>query len=175
MSHDHYAGDMTGLRIGTVTVLTQRPGADGHGSVCDCRCDCGNTFTRRAQSIRYSARKDLSVHCSLPCPLKRRRTSAIIHPGTRVGHLTVIDKLTHDGAGQWACACDCGATTWRTTTALLKAIRHHSASRCTQACPLRATPPPPSDAAPRGDDIDLMAEYADLITQYRNNTTKETA
>lgn len=95
----------------------------------------------------------------------------IIHPGTRVGHLSVVASMP-DGSGveRWECECDCGRRVIRRNDVLLTALRRGNAAGCGRGCGMRRT-----NRRAQGlmDDTGLidwgnvMSIYRDLIAQYR--------
>lgn len=103
--------DMTGQRIGRLTVLSQdfdypiEHKIVGNKAYWKCKCDCGNIVVVRGQSLRQG--KTISCGC-----WAREQTSTKTTPnmiGQKYGKLTVIKRVgSRKGRSLWLCRCDCG-------------------------------------------------------------------
>lgn len=94
--------DLTGMRLGRLTVVERD--ATRSGVVWKCKCDCGKiTFV-----LSGNLRKGLTKSCGC---FKSESTSDRCSSdltGKRFGHLCVTKKLKN---GRWLCKCDCGNIT----------------------------------------------------------------
>lgn len=95
-----------GLRYGRL-LITREVGWGKHRLRVECRCDCGNVVTKRANDLRSG--KIQSCGC-----LKRERLSeayTVDMIGKKAGRLTVIERAgSHPklSLAKWKCRCDCG-------------------------------------------------------------------
>ena len=103
--------DLTGMRYGHLTVLSE---AERKGYWI-CRCDCGNEKEIFGESLRRGLTK--TCGCSMGKIISRDLT------GKRFGILTVLQET--DKKGYWLCRCDCGNTT---VVSVYKLISDHTKS-----------------------------------------------
>ena len=94
--------DLTGKRFGKLTVIEKAAPTPDGVTRWICRCDCGNTCTKRSNSLRNGVAVDCGCATSMLIDLTNMR----------FGKLTVIAKLPPqaDGKTRWMCQCDCGNT-----------------------------------------------------------------
>ena len=99
--------DLTGLRIGKLTVLEPTDQRIRSAVVWRCRCDCGNEIL--VESRRLKPGVVYSCGCELsPDEAVRERKDLT---GLRFGKLTVLGKSGNkakDGNPLWLCQCECG-------------------------------------------------------------------
>lgn len=99
--------DLTGLRIGKLTVLKPTDQRIRSAVVWRCRCDCGNEIL--VESRRLKPGVVYSCGCELsPDEAVRERKDLT---GLRFGKLTVLGKSGNkakDGNPLWLCQCECG-------------------------------------------------------------------
>lgn len=92
--------DLTGLRIGKLTVLEPTEERIRSAVVWRCRCDCGNTIETTKR--RLVTGNTTSCGCGKTPPLKD-------WVGKRFGMLTVLSYARKEkGFHVWHCRCDCG-------------------------------------------------------------------
>lgn len=105
--------DLTGRRFGYLTVLEYAGRENGH-SCWSCRCDCGKTVCVRSDKLKNGA--DVSCGCK-----SKRKTRNL--EGCRFGALLVMRK-SNDALKHvvWECRCDCGATVYKRTDALIGGV-----------------------------------------------------
>lgn len=95
--------DLTGLRLGKLTVLEPTEERNRGAVVWKCRCDCGNVITVESRRLKLGA--VYSCGCGRRPPLKD-----LI--GKRFGMLTVVSYARKEkGFHVWRCRCDCGNMT----------------------------------------------------------------
>ena len=97
--------DLTGQRIGRLTVIKPTDERRNGSVMWECKCDCGNTAYVRAIALRSGN----TASCGCLSPNK-----AVDLTGQRFGKLTAI-KPTDDRRNRsvmWECKCDCGNTTY---------------------------------------------------------------
>ena len=103
LRNGNHATNLTGLKFGSLTVLSRAPNKDGR--VCwHCKCDCGNEVTVRSNVLRSGKAK--SCGC-----IQHRGTTNLNLTGMKIGMLTVIEPLdSRDDKGSviWLCKCECG-------------------------------------------------------------------
>lgn len=91
--------DITGQKLGRLTVI--KPSHKNKAGLWfwDCLCDCGNRCTKNGQSLRTGHTQSCGK-----CPKFKDIT------GERFGKLTVIKPSHPDrwGVWYWLCKCDCG-------------------------------------------------------------------
>ena len=98
--------DLTGLRIGKLTVLEPTDQRIRNAVVWRCRCDCGKEIFVESRRLKPGA--IYSCGCE-PSPYEGLRDLS----GLRFGKLTVVGKSGNkakDGNPLWFCQCDCGNT-----------------------------------------------------------------
>jgi len=105
--------DMTGLRVGRLTVLG-RAGLAPSGQIrWRCQCDCGNIVQPHGHDLRRGTTK------SCGCWNKEiiRKRFAKDPTGQRFARLIVLHRAgkTRFGRTLWRCRCDCGRETEITT------------------------------------------------------------
>ncbi len=98
--------DMTGMRIGKLTVLEYVRTESG-AAKWKCQCDCGNITYKATGHLRSNAQ---SCGCTQRSELM----------GKRFGKLVVLERTDRksNGAVLWRCRCDCGKECEKTTGAL---------------------------------------------------------
>lgn len=107
--------DLTGLRLGKLTVLEPTEERSRGAVVWKCRCDCGNVITVESRRLKPGA--VYSCGCELPPDLPDRDLT-----GMRFGKLTVLGRSENkagDGNPLWRCQCDCGNVTETTRRRLI--------------------------------------------------------
>ena len=103
--------DLTGQRIGHLTVIKPTDERRNGSVMWECKCDCGNTTYVRAIALRSGN----TTSCGCLSPNK-----AVDLTGQRFGKLIAI-KPTDDRRNRsvmWECKCDCGNTTYVRAIAL---------------------------------------------------------
>lgn len=107
--------NLTGLRIGKLTVLEPTEERVRSAVVWKCRCDCGNEIF--VESRRLKPGVVYSCGCEkTPDEIGKDLT------GLRFGKLTVLKKSENkakDGNPLWLCRCDCGTITETTKRRLV--------------------------------------------------------
>ena len=101
--------DMTGKKIGRLTVMKRGKNSSGGKARWICQCECGNEITVDGSSLRNGHTQ--SCGC-----LQRDRTSEsarINLIGQTIGNFTVLDyaqkTLKEQGRSRWKCRCNlCG-------------------------------------------------------------------
>lgn len=90
--------DLTGKRIGILTVL-EYSGKNSNGyHTWKCQCDCGNIITRTGKSLKRGG------NASCGCLHKAKDLT-----GMDFGNLTVLKKIGRkNGNNLWLCKCKCG-------------------------------------------------------------------
>lgn len=102
--------DLTGMKIGRLTVLYYAGVSEEHHAIWHCKCSCGNEKDIEAQYLLSG-----NTH-SCGCYRKEKgRQNMQDLSGQRFGKLVVaspIEKRTRQGSRIWECRCDCGCTTY---------------------------------------------------------------
>lgn len=96
--------DLTGLKIGKLTVLEPTDQRVRSAVVWKCRCDCGNEILVESRRLKPGAIYSCGCEKS---PYDDRKDLT----GFRFGKLTVLGKSGNkakDGNPLWLCQCDCG-------------------------------------------------------------------
>ena len=99
--------DLTGLRIGKLTVLKPTAERVRNAVVWKCRCDCGQEILVESRKLKPGAIYSCGCEES-PVTVGKDLT------GLRFGKLTVLKKSENrakDGNPLWVCRCDCGNVT----------------------------------------------------------------
>ena len=90
--------NLDGKRFGKLEVV-ELSHKRGNRRYWKCKCDCGNTVIRDAQSLIYGGSKS--------CGCNKNRLQDLT--GQRFGRLTVIERAENKGTKtRWLCLCDCG-------------------------------------------------------------------
>ena len=121
--------DLTGLRIGKLTVLEPTEERIRNAVVWRCRCDCGNEILVESRRLKPGA--IYSCGC-----VKNPYDGIKDLTGLRFGKLTVKGKSgnkTKDGNPLWLCQCECGNTIETTKRRLITGN--------TSSCGCGKTPP----------------------------------
>jgi len=94
--------DETGNQYGLLTVI-ERAGSNKTGqALWKCKCKCGNETIVEGTRLRYGDAK------SCGCLIGKSNVK-LIPPGTRFGHLTVLQREgSKDNRAIYKCQCDCG-------------------------------------------------------------------
>lgn len=121
--------DLAGQRFGRLTILRL---AEPHeikdkakGSHWFCLCDCGNTTVTTVQNLHGSHTQ------SCGCLHRERLQEYKDLTGQKFGKLTVVkmsDKRNKSGLRLWECLCECGHTTYATSSIL------HTGSKISCGC-----------------------------------------
>lgn len=101
--------DLTGLRIGKLTVLEPTEQRVRNAVVWRCRCDCGNEILVESRRLKPGVIYSCGCEPS-PDEVDKNRKDLT---GLRFGKLTVLGKSGNkakDGNPLWLCKCDCGNT-----------------------------------------------------------------
>lgn len=121
--------DLTGLRIGKLTVLEPTEERIRNAVVWRCRCDCGNEILVESRRLKPGA--------IYSCGCEKNPYDGIKDlTGLRFGKLTVKGKSgnkTKDGNPLWLCQCECGNTIETTKRRLITGN--------TSSCGCGKTPP----------------------------------
>ena len=104
--------DETGNQYGLLTVI-ERAGSNRTGqALWKCKCKCGNETIVEGTRLRYGDTK------SCGCLIGKNNVKLIL-PGTRFGHLTVLQRVgSKDNRAIYKCRCDCGNITIVSSNAL---------------------------------------------------------
>lgn len=101
--------DLTGLKIGYLTVLEKTDERKNEEVIWLCKCDCGNYTKVRGRNLRE--KKTQSCGC-LKKETARKMGKQNFHDLTnqRFGYLTAIEKINRKQGSNyiWKCRCDCG-------------------------------------------------------------------
>jgi len=103
--------DLTGQHFGQLTAIKPTDERRNRTVIWECKCDCGNTTFVKSSALRSGG--------ITSCGCARGRKGADF-TGQRFGRLTAIrptDERRH-GAIVWECKCDCGNTTYVSTSDL---------------------------------------------------------
>ena len=101
--------DLTGLRIGKLTVLEPTEQRVRNAVVWRCRCDCGNEILVESRRLKQGVIYSCGCEPSPDEADKNRKDLT----GLRFGKLTVLGRSGNkakDGNLLWLCKCDCGNT-----------------------------------------------------------------
>ena len=121
--------DLTGLRIGKLTVMEPTDQRVRSAVVWRCRCDCGNEIL--IESRRLKPGVVYSCGCE-KAPADDRKDLT----GLRFGKLTVEGRSGNkakDGNPLWRCRCDCGNT--------IETTKRRLVTGNTTSCGCGKTPP----------------------------------
>ncbi|MCI6867820.1 MAG: transcriptional regulator [Lachnospiraceae bacterium] len=124
--------DLTGLRIGKLTVVSPTEERIRNAIVWRCRCDCGNEIL--VESRRLKPGIIYSCGCEKPTEEIGKDLT-----GLHFGKLTVLrksGKKAKDGNPLWLCQCDCGNTIETTKRRLITG--NTSSCGCGRKPPLKA-------------------------------------
>ena len=150
--------DMTGQRIGRLTVLYRVDGVKN--TTWHCRCDCGNEKDILGTSLR---KKNPTQSCGCLTKEKASEIRGANLIGQTFGYLTVIKELPErDSYGRkiWQCKCKCG----NITTAYTHSLKEGSKISC--GCQLKSN----------GETIitKLLEQYKiPFISEYRFSDCKD--
>ena len=99
--------DMTGMKIGKLTVVEMLPQYKNGKMYCRCNCDCGAAnIIREAYQLRHA--NDSSCGCGKKEYIRKSCGKEI--DGMKFGRLTVMETLWNESPVKVKCRCDCGAT-----------------------------------------------------------------
>lgn len=121
--------DLTGLRIGKLTVVEPTEQRVRNAVVWRCRCDCGNEIFIESRRLKEGA--VYSCGCEKPSEVIRKDLT-----GLRFGKLVVAGKSGNqakDGNPLWLCRCDCGNT--------IETTRRRLITGSTRSCGCGRKPP----------------------------------
>lgn len=121
--------DLTGLRIGKLTVVEPTEARVRNARVWRCHCDCGNEICLESRKLKPG------IVYSCGCEKSPQETGKDL-TGLRFGKLTVLGKTgkkAPDRNPLWLCRCDCGAE--------IETTRHKLTSGSVQSCGCGRTPP----------------------------------
>ena len=104
--------DMTGQKIGKLTVVERDMSKKGQAAYWICKCDCGKIISVRGQNLRDKNHPTQSCGC-LSKQKKTIDTTSLINK--KFGRLLVIERdlsveIGHGKESRWICKCDCGNT-----------------------------------------------------------------
>ena len=99
--------DLTGLKFGRWTVVTNRGTSPGRSALWECRCDCGTIRTVTSNTLRQGRSR------SCGCLIHTKPSPAKDLTGQRFGRLLVVGRAANALYGgrmrpMWHCLCDCG-------------------------------------------------------------------
>lgn len=101
-----YQSDLTGQKIGKLTVLKKLPETENGYSVWLCQCDCGGMI--KADTRRLKRGTINNCGC-VPKNDARKGHIAEDIRGQRFGSLVVLERAENrNGRTAWKCQCDCG-------------------------------------------------------------------
>ena len=104
--------DETGNRYGSLTVIERVGSNQQRKALWRCKCDCGNEKITSGTLLRTG--QTTSCGC-----MKGIQNVKLILPGTRFGHLTVLQREgSKDNRAIYKCRCDCGNITIVSSNAL---------------------------------------------------------
>lgn len=98
--------DLTGMRIGKLTVISPTEERIRNAVVWCCRCDCGKEILVESRRLKPG----VIYSCGCEKPVKEIGKDLA---GMHFGKLTVLKKSGNkakDGNSLWLCRCDCGNT-----------------------------------------------------------------
>lgn len=114
------AADLTGEKFGKLTVIKRTEDhaspSGRHSPKWLCQCECGNTHTVSASSLKAGTTKT--------CGCGRRGKAAVDLTGKKFGKLTVIERVEDyvspkgKRSPKWLCKCECGNTCTATASSL---------------------------------------------------------
>ena len=101
--------DMTGQKIGKLTVLKRDTTKRGQAAYWICQCECGNIVSIRGSNLRD--KKHPTQSCG--CLLKEKKIDTTSLVGKTFGKLTVLNRdlskeIGHGKESYWICQCKCG-------------------------------------------------------------------
>ena len=104
--------DLTGQRFGMLTAVRPTEERRGGNVVWECLCDCGKTI--------FVGTTQLKTGHSRSCGCLRRAVVRVDFTGQKFGRLTAVRPTEERRGGNvvWECLCDCGNTTFVSTTSL---------------------------------------------------------
>lgn len=95
--------NLVGQRFGRLVVQKFAGMRDGHESLWDCVCDCGNMTVVQVSNLRSGSTK------SCGCVQREILMQVMDLTGQRFGKLVVRRLIrVHRGESWWECTCDCG-------------------------------------------------------------------
>lgn len=99
--------DLTGQKIGKLTVLRALEERQNKYVVWECQCECGKIVSVTSRDLRHR-RKDF---CGCTTPYRKRVADLA---GQRFGRLVAIrpTEERQNGGVVWECRCDCGNTVY---------------------------------------------------------------
>lgn len=108
------AGDITGMRSGTVTAIEKTALKRRGSSLWRCRCDCGKELMAEPYKILHGKIKS--------CGCKRHQKQIRDLTGLRFGKLVPLERLEEKigSSYAWRCRCDCGNETTVSASRLLR-------------------------------------------------------
>ena len=113
MRHPDGLIDMTGQRVGYLTVERYMGSAKDGGALWECRCDCGKLVIRSRGKLKHGDEKS-SCGCGLGIMIDLT--------GKKFGWLEVLKRDGKDDRGAlWECKCKCGKITKMPTWKLKRA------------------------------------------------------
>ena len=100
--------DLTGQKIGYITVISRGENAKDGSARWNCECICGKKLLKTGTDLRRKFK--LNPNCSCGC---QRKTTAVDLTGKRFGKLVALEP-TEKRSGEnivWKFKCDCGRIT----------------------------------------------------------------
>lgn len=105
--------DLTGKKFNMLSVVKKADFEKYKGNTTwECKCDCGTTT--------YATTHELTTNKTKSCGCLRHRPDNDL-TGKKFNHLTVVGKADFTKKTDnitWKCKCDCGTTTYATTSEL---------------------------------------------------------
>ena len=112
--------DLTGRRIGTLTVNKYI----GNNGQWECICDCGNVVSLSTYQLTHGRRTCGKNHKK---PEKIKTTKFKDLTGMKFGKLTVVKRVENDSNNKvnWLCKCSCGGEKIASSHNLLSGVTTH--------------------------------------------------
>lgn len=113
--------DLSGKKIGRLTVLHEDVKSHDGCRRWLCRCSCGNTTTVFQGALTSKTHQTKSCGCLIADSVHERFRDHLV--GKKYGKLTVISREGYAGKRyKWKCTCECGNSVVRSTSGLTSGL-----------------------------------------------------